>query len=153
MATDWKIHAGRPLPALLNEVKELAVAELHRRLAAEGHGDIRPGHGCVFRFVEREGSRLTQLAERSGLTKQAVGEVADDLVELGYVERVLDPTDARAKLIRLTERGWQAQRTAERIFADIERRWGREVGRERVANLRETLAAIVAVEEAGTRAA
>ena len=124
MASDWKIHTERPLPAMLNEVKELAVAELHRRLADEGYSEVRPGHGCVFRFVEREGSRLTQLAERSRLTKQAVGEVVDDLVALGYVERVPDPSDARAKLIRLTQRGWECQQSAERIFADMERRWG-----------------------------
>jgi DNA-binding MarR family transcriptional regulator len=153
MATDLKIHIDRPLPALLTEVKELAVAELHERLADEGYPDVRPGHGCVFRFVEREGSRLTELSERSQLTKQAVGEVVDHLVALGYVERIPDPSDARAKLIRLTNRGGEAQATAQRIFADIERRWARQVGRERMASLRETLAAIVAAEETGARAA
>ena len=147
MSDDWKVHGReRPLPALLHEVKEAAVAELHRRLADEGHPDIRPGHGCVFRFVGSEGSRLTALAERSGLTKQAVGEVVDDLERLGYVERVPDPADGRAKIIRLTEAGWEAGRTAARIFADIERRWGMELGEERVASLRETLESIVALE-------
>jgi DNA-binding MarR family transcriptional regulator len=153
MPTDLKTHSRRPLPALLNEVKDLAVAELHRRLADEGHPDVRPGHGCVFRFVEREGSRLTELSERSGLTKQAVGEVVDDLVELGYVERVPDPRDARAKLIRLTKRGGDGQAAAQRIFADIERRWARQVGQEQMASLRQTLAAIVAAQDAGARAA
>src|SRR4051794_20773190 len=153
MATDLKIRDDRPLPALLSEVKELAVDELHRRLADEGYPDVRPGHGCVFRFVDRDGLRLTELSERSGLTKQAVGEVVDDLVGLGYVERVRDPSDARAKLIRLTTPGREGQAAAKRIFADIERRWGRQVGRERMAELRETLAAIVAAEDAGARAA
>jgi DNA-binding MarR family transcriptional regulator len=153
MARDWKIHDDRPLPALLNEVKELAISELHARLAEEGHGEIRPGHGCVFRFVEREGSRLTELADRSGLTKQAVGEVVDDLVDLGYVERVGDPRDARAKLIRLTDRGWEGQATAQRIFADIEKRWAREIGREDMAGLRRTLEAIVAAGADAARAA
>jgi DNA-binding MarR family transcriptional regulator len=153
MSSDLKIHAQRPLPALLGEVKDLALAQLHERLADEGYPDVRPGHGCVFRFVEPQGSRLTDLAERSGLTKQAVGEVVDDLMALGYIERVPDPSDARAKLIRLTAEGLEGKRTAERIFADIERRWARQVGRQRMTELRQTLAAIVAADAAGTRAA
>lgn len=139
-------HTRRPLPPLLGEVKETAIAELHRRLAAEGHREIRPGHGCVFRFIDVEGSRLTDIAHRAGMTKQAVGEVVGDLERLGYVERVADPEDRRAKTIRLTERGWAAQEAAFRIFADIERRWAERVGAERMALLRETLEEILAPE-------
>ncbi len=135
-----------PLPPLLAEVKEIAIEELHRRLVDEGFDEIRPGHGCVFRFVDAEGSRLTDLAERSGLTKQAVGEVASDLERLGYVERVADPDDRRAKTIRLTERGWQGQAAAARIFGEIERRWAERYGAERIALLRETLEEIRARE-------
>src|SRR5687768_10652898 len=124
MTRDWRIHDERlPLPALLNAVKEAAIAELHRRLRDEGHPEIRPGHGCVFRFVDTDGTRLTELAERAQMSKQAVGEVVSDLERMGYVERVPDPADGRAKIIRLTEHGWDGQRAATRIFDDIERRW------------------------------
>src|SRR3954447_1581565 len=144
---DWQIHQRRPLPALLNECKERAVEELHRRLADEGHGDIRPGHGCVFRFIDPEqGSRLTDLAERSGLTKQAVGEVVADLEELGYLERAPDPSDGRAKIVRLTDRGIAGVQTAERLFADIERRWGEQVGARNMASLRQTLESVIELE-------
>jgi DNA-binding MarR family transcriptional regulator len=146
MADDWKVHRARPLPALLNEVKELAVGELHDRLAEEGHGEIRPGHGCVFRFIDVEGSRLTDLAERAGLTKQAVGEVVSDLEALGYLERVPDPGDRRAKIVRLTDTGLDATEAAGRIFADIERRWAERFGEERLAVLRGTLEEIAAGE-------
>jgi DNA-binding MarR family transcriptional regulator len=147
MSDDWKIHGSdRPLPALLNDVKVLAVEELHRRLGEEGHPLIRPGHGCVFRFIDLEGSRLTALAERSGLTKQAVGETVDELEQMGYVERAADPADGRAKIIRLTERGWDGQRAAQRVFADIERRWAERFGEDRVSSLRELLEEIVATE-------
>src|SRR5918911_3492242 len=83
---------GRPLPALLTEVKTAAVAKLLERAADAGHPDLREGYGCVFGFIDLEnGSRLTDLAERSGLTKQAVGEAVTELERLGYLERVPDP--------------------------------------------------------------
>ena len=149
MSDDWDIHLRRPLPALLNEVKDKAVDELHWRLADEGHAAIRPGHGCVFRFIDLEGSRLTELAERSGLTKQAVGEVVQDLEQLGYVERAPHPTDGRAKIVRLTERGLDGARAAERIFADIEARWADQVGQERMADFRRVLQEICERQPAG----
>ncbi len=154
MTEAWRRYeAQRPLPPLLGDVKEIAIDELHRRLAEEGFDEVRPGHGCVFRFIDREGSRLTDLAHSSGFTKQAVGEVADDLESLGYVERAPDPGDRRAKLIRLTDRGSDAQAAAMRIFADIERRWAERYGEERIALLREMLEEIVAVERAPAEAA
>jgi DNA-binding MarR family transcriptional regulator len=114
--------------------------ELYGRLHAAGHGELRPAHGCVFGFIQRtEGDRLTALADRSGLTKQAVGEAVADLERLGYVERVPDPDDGRAKIIRLSERGREAAAAAEEIFADIERRFAAEVGEERFDEFRDTL--------------
>jgi DNA-binding MarR family transcriptional regulator len=149
MRVEWQIHGEEvTLLSLLGEAKELAIDELHRRLGDEGYPDIRPGHGCVFRFIEAEGSRLTEIAARAGMTKQAVGEVVADLERLGYVERVPDPDDRRAKIIRLSERGWDAERAALGILADIERRWAREVGEERLAALRETVEAVLAAERA-----
>jgi DNA-binding MarR family transcriptional regulator len=150
----WRRYGARqPLPPLLGEVKDIALDELHRRLAEEGFDEVRPGHGCVFRFIDREGSRLTDLAHRSGFTKQAIGEFADDLEGLGYVERAPDPRDRRAKIIRLTDRGSDAQAAAMRIFADIEHRWAERYGEERIAQLREMLEEIVAVERAPAAAA
>src|SRR5438876_6895089 len=83
--------------------------ELGKRVEQSGFSDIRPGHGCVFGTIEPEGSRLTDLAERARMTKQSVGEATSDLEQRGYVERVSDPDDGRAKIIRLTERGREAQ--------------------------------------------
>ena len=133
-----------PLPALLDDLAGNSFAQFHRRLKEAGHTDIRQGHGCVFRFIHQGGSRLTELAESSGLSKQAVGEVVDDLEKLGYVERAQDPQDGRAKVIRLTETGADAQRTALDIFADIERDFEERYGAERVATMRKLLEEIAA---------
>jgi DNA-binding MarR family transcriptional regulator len=139
----------RPLPALLTQVKELALEKMRGRLAEEGYGDIREGYGCVFGFIDiDEGSRLTELAERSGLTKQAVGEVIPELEALGYVTREPDPRDRRAKIIKLTPKGRDACLTGRRLFADIEREWAEQLGEEVITSLREAAERISA--QAGT---
>jgi len=143
--------AGRwtPLPALLDDVADIGFAEFRARLSDTDHSVIRPGHGCVFRFIDEGGSRLTDLAQHSGLTKQAVSEAVADLERLGYVERAADPQDGRAKVIRLTDLGADARGTALGLFADMERAWAERYGAERVAALRELLEDIAAGGSAG----
>jgi DNA-binding MarR family transcriptional regulator len=139
MSLDSPTTTWIPLPPLLEDAKSVGFDELHRRLAERGYSDIRHGHGCVFRYVERNGVRLTDLAELAGHSKQAVGELVGDLEAMGYVERVSDPADRRAKIIRLTSRGMEAKAAALEIFAAIEREWAERIGEERVAALRDAL--------------
>jgi DNA-binding MarR family transcriptional regulator len=131
------VDPPRPLPALLAQVKAIAVQELFRRMGDAGFDDVREGHGCVFGFVDLEhGSRLTDVAERARLTKQAVGEAVAELERLGYVERTPDPIDGRAKIIKFTERGRAAALTGRRLFAEIEDEWAERFGEERIADMR-----------------
>ena len=65
----------------------------------------KPSHSAVFAQIRPEGSRLTELARAANMTPQAMGELVDELEDLGYLERQPDPTDRRAKLILLTDRG------------------------------------------------
>jgi DNA-binding MarR family transcriptional regulator len=154
MAPDAQDHPAsgdeprRPLVPMLGDIKQLAIGELHERMRSSGHPAIRPGHGCVFGFIDERGSRLTELAERSRTSKQAVWEAVVDLEALGYVERAPDPLDGRAKIIRLTELGDEAQLTARQIFAEIEERWVERYGAERIAALRELVEEIVADQRA-----
>jgi DNA-binding MarR family transcriptional regulator len=129
------------------EVKTAAVRKLFERLRDEGFSNVREGHGCVFGFIDTEnGSRLTDLAERAGLTKQAVGEAVAELEKFGYAERIPDRTDRRAKIIKLTPQGLEACLTGRRLFADIEREWAEQLGEELVASLREAAERIAALE-------
>jgi DNA-binding MarR family transcriptional regulator len=129
---------------LLSTAMDDFSAELFERVETAGYGDLRPGHGCVFGNIDPDGSRLTDLAERARMTKQSVGEVASDLEARGYVERVPDPNDGRAKIIRLTERGRDAQAIGRALIDDLERDWGERFGADRVAALRDALEVITA---------
>ena len=103
------------LPALMDLAVDAMYVDFRKLLEDTPYTDVRPTHGCVFRFVHDEGMRLTELASKAGLTKQSVGEIVDNLTGLGYIERFPDPTDKRAKLIRLTAKGRRALRRAGRV--------------------------------------
>jgi DNA-binding MarR family transcriptional regulator len=151
MSSDLDHTSGPPFIRLLNAAFDEFAAELHGRVAATRFADIRPGHGCVFGNIDPEGSRLTDLAERARMTKQSVGEVTSDLEQRGYVERVPDPSDGRAKIIRLTERGREAQALGFELIDDIERDWAERFGAERIAVLRDVLEAVTGERLGGER--
>jgi len=135
-----------PLTALLDLAFEAMRAEFRSEIEGSEFDDLRITHGCVFRYVRETGMRLTEIAERANVTKQSAGEIVDDLVELGYVEREPDPADRRAKLVCLTARGEKAQKFGFGTFAAIEGRWAERFGAGRIADLRKTLEEIVATE-------
>src|SRR5687767_2217620 len=72
------------------------------RLWAAGFVELRLAHSRVFEHLGEEGATVTALAQRAQMTKQSMGELVIDLARLGYVERRVDPTDRRAKLVVLT---------------------------------------------------
>jgi DNA-binding MarR family transcriptional regulator len=140
MSSEFEIPTRLPMIRLLGVAFDQFSEELGVRVAAAGHGDIRPGHGCVFGGIDPDnGSRLTDLAERAMMTKQTVGEVVSDLEKLGYVERVPDPDDGRAKIIRLTLKGREAYAIGRQLIEELEREWADRFGEDRIAALREVL--------------
>jgi DNA-binding MarR family transcriptional regulator len=105
---------------------------------------VRVAHTALLPHVDLGGTRLTTLAERLGVTKQAAGQLVDEMVELGMLERVPDPADARAKLIRFSKRGEQALLEGLEVLRELEddlRTW---VGDARMAALHAALATVVA---------
>jgi DNA-binding MarR family transcriptional regulator len=93
----------------------------------------------VAQRIGPNGSRLTELAEAAQVTKQTAGYLVDQLERAGYIERVPDPTDARAKLIRITERGAKAVAIAANVITQVEAEWTDHVGPHRMVQLRRTL--------------
>jgi DNA-binding MarR family transcriptional regulator len=108
-------------------------------LAERGFGDIRPAHGALAQHIKDRGSRVTELAQLAQVTKPTVVYLVNELERLGYVERIPDPADGRAKLVRLTERGGKAQDAARELVAQIEQDWRRALGRRDFASLRALL--------------
>lgn len=105
--------------------------EMFTLLSEQGHGQLRPRHGAVLAFIKSDGTRASDLSERSGQHKQVIGTLVDELEQLGYVSREPDPSDRRAKLVVPTERGRDQMAKARRIRDAIERRCARSVGAER----------------------
>jgi DNA-binding MarR family transcriptional regulator len=134
-------RSDRPNVGILLRVPfQEVVSRVAAGLAEAGFDDVRPAHTAVFQHIKAEGSRLSDLAERAQLTKQSMGYLVDSLEEHGYVERKPDPTDRRASLICLTERGWDEIREALRIIAALEQEWADRLGTARMEELRGLLA-------------
>jgi DNA-binding MarR family transcriptional regulator len=132
-------HERPNLGILLRVPYHEIVGRIVDGLAEAGFDDIRSAHTAVFQHIRAEGSRLSDLARRAQLTKQSMGYLVDYLEQRGYVERRPDPTDRRASLIFLTERGWDEVRTALGIIAAVEQEWAHQLGAARMEQLRELL--------------
>jgi DNA-binding MarR family transcriptional regulator len=131
--------APENLAILLREPFRAGTEVLHRRFAERGHPEIRPPHGNVMQFLDDAGTRVSVLAERAQITKQSMAELVAHLERLGYVERVPDPSDRRAKLVRATPRGKQLYAIARDVVAEIEADWTKRLGRIKMRQLRELL--------------
>lgn len=111
------------LITLFRQTSKLMVEELTARLRAAGDEHCTAAHHPVFENIDPEGTRLTVLAERAGMTHQSMSELVSSMVDIGYLERAPDPADGRAKLVRLTPYGREMVRIAVAEIADIERVW------------------------------
>ena len=115
------------------------VANLHDRLAEAGYGEITPSHGLVFQYLEEEGSRITNLAAHTSMTKQSMSALVYQLEGFGYLERKNDPLDARAVLFILTEKGQTLKRKARQFNYQFEKRWEKKLGVSRYQTFRQML--------------
>lgn len=128
------------LGRLLLEGHRLLAAELVETMAERGYPDVRAGHAAVFTNIDRRsGTRLTELSRRAHMTKQGMMLIVDDLESRGYVRRVPDPDDARAKVVKLTAHGRRCTAEVRRVVAGIEVRVRRALGARRFEAIRDGL--------------
>jgi DNA-binding MarR family transcriptional regulator len=111
------------LIALQRRTARLMIDELTERMHASGYSWAPARHYPVFENIDAAGTRLTVLASRAGITHQAMAQLVYELEEHNVVERVADPSDGRAKLVRLTDEGRERVDVALRHIAAIEDMW------------------------------
>ncbi|RPF31035.1 MarR family winged helix-turn-helix transcriptional regulator [Streptomyces sp. TLI_185] len=110
-------------------------------LKSAGH-DISLTQARVFQRIGPEGSRLAELAEASQVSKQTIGSIVDQLERAGYVRRVPDPRDARARLVTITARGHELVELSLPVVRDIQSQWTAHLGPGRTRQLRQALEAL-----------
>lgn len=108
-------------------------------LAAAGFDDITTAQGRLFARIGPKGTRVTDLAEQARITKQTAGFLVDQLQRAGYVRRVPDPADARARLVQIAPRGEAAVAVARAAEAQVEAEWTRHLGKQGAGQLRRAL--------------
>jgi len=131
------------LAGLLLSAAASLVDGIHARVTAAGFDDLRPAHGFAFVRISAGDATVGDVAEHLGVTKQAASQLVDELVRKGYVTRGAHPTDARARLLALTPRGWACTRAADRAMAELMGQWSAVLGGRRLAALRQDLARVV----------
>ncbi len=114
-------------------------AGLHKR----GFDEITDSNSVVMKVLGPDGDRITELARKAAITKQSMGYLVDQLEATGYVERVTDPSDARAVIIRRTKAGWAYNRAAADEVAQLEHEWAHMLGLTKMKQLKSLLAELV----------
>lgn len=113
--------------------------DLNGKLAEAGLTDHRDSWNNVMPHIPPEGIRLTELAARAGMTKQAMAELVAEIERRGYLQRTTDPADRRAKIIEFTDKGWTAVNTALSALGELEAETATRLGEPSVRQLRATL--------------
>jgi DNA-binding MarR family transcriptional regulator len=130
-------------PALIGALLRVPAQAIHRRIVRELNGsgfeDLRLPHMAVLQFPGPDGIRPGVLAERAGMSKQAMNQLLRSLEALGYLGRSDAPDEGRARLIHMTRRGRAAYARMQDILRDIEREWRAELGPRDFARLKELL--------------
>ncbi len=140
----------RRLGRMFGDAYELWQRETYGALDAAGFGDIRPAHSPVFRHIEQQGSRIVSLAAAADMTKQSMAYLVGSLEETGYVEIKADPSDGRARLVRLTAKGARLRRHLEDRSRAFEQRLTDVMGERKVTALRDLVAEVLEAREAAT---
>lgn len=128
---------------LIGALLRVPAQAIHRRiineLNAAGFEELRVPHMAVLQFPGPDGVRPGVLAERAGMSKQAMNQLLRSLDALGYVVRSDAPDEGRARIVHLTKRGQAAYAKIHEILRSIEREWSTELGPKRFGQLKDLL--------------
>lgn len=125
--------------ALLRVPGQAIQRRIIKELNAAGFKELRMPHMAVLQFPGPDGVRPGTLAERAGITKQAMNQLLRSLESLGYIVRSDSPEIGRARIIQLTKKGHAAYAKIHDILRAVEREWGDELGPNRFTQLKALL--------------
>lgn len=136
--TDDSPHGPFGAP-LLGALMRMPVVEIGRRMLAslheQGFEDLIPAHLIILRWPGPDGMRPVDVAEQTGMSKQALNYLLGQLEEAGYLKRVEDPDDRRSKRIRVKKRGWAAGDAMRAAVGEVEREFVDAHGDKELKNL------------------
>ncbi|QCB94806.1 MarR family winged helix-turn-helix transcriptional regulator [Cellulomonas shaoxiangyii] len=136
-------RTGADLALLLLGGYRALVDAATAELAADGHGDFRPVHEFAMRAIAAGADGASDLARRTGVSKQAAAKTIAVLVERGYVTRGADPADARRKRLEVSPLGREVLRRGEGVLDGLRAQWEQRLGEERFAALEADLHTLV----------
>lgn len=140
---------GRNMRQLLLKASRIVNRHVVRELQLRGYEGLRSTHTTLLSNIDLAGSSVSEAAERAGITKQAMGRVAIELEEAGYLRVESDASDARVKVLRLTAQGHRLMLDSFDAMADLERRYAKAIGKQRLAELQQGLTAFIERFERG----
>lgn len=138
-----KDNIGKLFKLAARDFSDRALVKLRER----GYPDLTPFHTELISNLDVEGTRISILAERANMSKQAMGQIVNELEKHGIIVRTPDPDDGRAALIRFTDAGWDFLRCAYDVKNEIEAEYTAMIGSDGMATLRKLLDAIVSGTE------
>jgi DNA-binding MarR family transcriptional regulator len=132
-------QADRYVGALLRVVWQWVRDQMYAGVVSAGYDDLSAAHVGLWRHPGLDGLRPSQLADLAGITKQSVNDLLGHLERHGYLGRVPDPADGRARVIRLTSKGRRLQQTIYAEAGAAEMHVAEILGPRRFAQLRSSL--------------
>jgi DNA-binding MarR family transcriptional regulator len=136
---------------LLFKASRLLNEEAIARIQSRGAPSFRVSYTALFPHISFEGTRATEIAKKVGITKQAVGQMLSDLEDMKVIERIQDPTDKRAHLVRFTAFGRDALLHGMSVLSEIEGELQTSMGEEKMSALRDSLQLIIQLVESNQR--
>ena len=112
-------------------------------LANRGHADVRPVHEFALRAIDAGADTASELGRRLSVSKQAAAKTIAALQQLGYVDREVDPSDARRKRVRVTPHGYELMAIGSTLFDDVRERWAAKIGTRQLDTLQAHLGRLV----------
>ncbi len=136
--------ADEDLGHLLRRAARAVDGKVAEAIAATGARNVRPAHGVVLSNLDADGTRVTTLADRAGMSRQAMSSLVRELEDAGYLRTGPDPADGRAVRVTLSPDGVDLCRRGATSVRAIEEGWADVLGPERLADLRASLRALAA---------